>query len=63
MTTYIKETVANIEKLFGIELTDNQEEELTYIIADAIQAGSFDGSIRDEAGELVATILLKRNQL
>jgi len=63
MTTYIKETVANIEKLFGIELTDEQEEQLTYIIADAIQAGSFDGSIRDEAGELVATILLKRNQL
>lgn len=63
MTTYIKETVANIEKMFGIELTDEQEEQLTYIIADAIQAGSFDGSIRDEAGELVATILLKRNQL
>ena len=63
MTTYIKETVANIEKLFGIELTDEQEEQLTYIIADAIQAGSFDGSIRDEAGELVATVLLKRNQL
>ena len=73
MTTYIKETVANIEKLFGIELTDEQEEQLTYIIADAIQAGSFDGSIRqagsfdssirDEADELVATILLKRNQL
>ncbi len=63
MTTYIKETVANIEKLFGIELTDEQEEQLTYIIADAIQAGSFDGSIRDNAGELVATILLKRNQL
>ena len=40
MTTYIKETVANIEKLFGIELTDEQEEQLTYIIADAIQAGS-----------------------
>ena len=63
MTTYIKETVANIEKMFGIELTDEQEEQLTYIIADAIQAGSFDGSIRDEAGELVATILLKRNKL
>jgi len=29
MTTYIKETVANIEKLFGIELTDEQEEQLT----------------------------------
>ncbi len=63
MTTYIKETVANIEKLFGIELTDEQEEELTYIIADIIQASEFDGSIRDNAGELVATILLKRNQL
>ena len=63
MTTYIKETVANIEKLFGIELTDEQEEQLTYIIADAIQAGSFDGSIRDEADKLVATILLKRQQL
>ena len=33
MTTYIKETVANIEKLFGIELTDEQEEQLTYINA------------------------------
>ena len=63
MTTYIKETVANIEKLFGIELTDEQEEQLTYIIADIIQASEFDSLIQDEADELVATILLKRNQL